>query len=122
MMLYMWGILQIDPLSATSWEVAKGVMLTLTTSGVSWIAWTLFIVSRDVHDLKKCVGINGNTGLEGQGKAHAGRLGKLETWKTEVHAVEAADRMRYEGENKRHTRRRALDQLHEKDEGAEDDE
>ncbi|HXG72577.1 MAG TPA: hypothetical protein VNJ04_18390 [Gemmatimonadaceae bacterium] len=115
MMLYMWAMFQADPMSQ-SWEIAKGVMLALTTMGVTWIARTVFLMRDEVILLRKCVGLNGNTGLEGQGKAHNSRLGKLETWKTEVHAVEAADRMRYEGENKRHTRRRALDQLHEGEE------
>ncbi|HXG71395.1 MAG TPA: hypothetical protein VNJ04_12390 [Gemmatimonadaceae bacterium] len=114
MMLYMWAMFQADPMSS-SWEVAKGVMLTLTTMGVTWIARTVFLMRDEVVLLRKCVGMDGKNGLISEGKAHDTRIDDLEHWKTEVHAVEAADRMRYVGENKRHTRRRALDQLHEKD-------
>ena len=109
MMLYMWGMLQVDPTHST-WELAKGVMLTLTTMGVAWIARTVFLMRDGVIWLKdKVGGPDGKNGLVGDSKACNARIGKLEMWQARILDAEERASAAYQGEERRLAMRRELD-------------
>lgn len=99
-----------SPEIAQTWEVAKSVMLTLTTLGVAWIARTVFVTRDDVRDLKYDVrGVDGTNGIKSIVKHLDERVGVLEDHKIMLDAVEEAERQQYQGDERRHGARRLRD-------------
>jgi hypothetical protein len=93
-----------------SWEVAKGVMATLSTAGILWACKTLFKVRDDVRDLKYDVsGKDGDNGIKSLVKNLDKRVEVLEDHKIMLDAVEDAERAQYQGDERRHGARRLRD-------------
>jgi hypothetical protein len=56
-------LIEPTPELSQGWEIAKGVMLSLTTIGVAGLFKIMFTMRDDVRDLKKAVGTDGKNGL-----------------------------------------------------------
>lgn len=97
-------MMQVDAVAST-WELAKGVMLSLTTIGVGWTARTVFTLRDDVRDLKKSVGLNGN-GLIAQANRNTARLDAINERHVAVDAIAAE----YGGPERRHPPNRRRDE------------
>lgn len=94
------------------WEIAKGVMLTLTTAGVVWTARTVFGLRDDLRDLKiTVIGSDGTNGIASKVKRNTARLDAIEARNLAIDAVVELERKQYEGPNQRRTVRRLRDHL-----------
>jgi hypothetical protein len=80
------ALLQATP-AQSAWELAKGVMLTLTTAGVMGMLHLTLRMRDDVRDLKRDVGE-----LALDSRDHGERLQILESWKTAEDAVTAIEK------------------------------
>lgn len=94
---------------AEGWEMAKGVMMALTTLGVGWTAKTVFFLRDDVRDLKRTVGTDGSNGLKTAVASLSDRLGRIEDRNSRIDAVAEAERRQYPGPERRRELRRLRD-------------
>lgn len=105
-------LLQTAALPSEGWPLVQGIMVTLTTIGVAWIARTVFCLRDDVRDLKNTVGTDGNSdGLKWQVADIDKRLRAMERRNIELDAVAEAERQQYQGPERRWTARRLRDHL-----------
>ena len=105
------AMLQLDASAAQGWEVAKGVMLTLTTAGVMWSARTLLSVRDRVRDLSSVVmGRDGSNGLKSASKDHEERIQIIEERHSNLDAIAEFEKAQHPGPDRRHENRRLRDQ------------
>ena len=104
----MLSILESPPAVLAGWEVAKGVMTTLSTAGILGVLTLCFSLRDAVRDLKRDVsGHDGKNGIKSVVAELEERVGELEMRNAEREAVERAQ---YEGPERRHGARRLSDQ------------
>jgi hypothetical protein len=111
MMSFALGVLQATTSTelAPLWETVKGIMLTLTTGGVLWIARTVFVVRDQVRELIiEIRGIDGKNGVKSSVADHEERIGVIEDRNNALDAVAEAERAGYHGEERRHQAVRQL--------------
>jgi hypothetical protein len=107
--------LELAPL----WEVAKGLMLFLSTALLSWIARTVAQVRTSQRDqLHILKGVDGDggfkkdiAGLESTVRLHGRRLDRIEGRFIALDAVEDADQQDHPGDERRTKVRRTRDQV-----------
>lgn len=88
---------------APLWDIAKGVMLTLTTAGVGWTARTVFVIRDDMRDLKTDVhGRDGTNGIKSMVKQLITRVDAIEDRNLVIDAVAEAEKEEYTGDERRH--------------------
>lgn len=106
------ALLQTPQFGAEAWDMAKSVMITLSTLGVGYLVKTVRAMEFSVRSLQTTVtGEDGRNGLRGDTKLHNSRLAKLEEWRTKLDTAAAVERELYEGEERRQTSRRVRDKL-----------
>lgn len=86
---------------APIWEVAKGVMMTLVTGGVWWIARTVFALRDDMRDIKHEV-CDPKTGLKALVARNDARIGLIEDRNLVIDAVAKLEKEEYDGDERRH--------------------
>ncbi len=97
---------------AESWEIAKGVMLSLSTLGVGYLVRAVRTMEFSVRALQITVtGEDGKNGLKSQAGLHDARIDDLEIWRTKLDTASAMERELYEGEERRQRSRRIRDKL-----------
>ncbi len=95
-----------------AWEIGKGVMLTLTTAGVLWIARSTFFLRDDVRDLAHDVrGRDGDNGIKSSLRKLVDRTDALEGRNERLDAIKAYEKEQYAGEDRRESERRLLDKV-----------
>ncbi len=106
------ALLQTPQVGAEPWEIAKGVMLSLSTLGVGYLVKTVRAMEFSVTSLQNIVtGVDGKNGLKGDAKLHDARLDELEIWRTKLDTASVIERELYEGEERRQRSRRIRDKL-----------
>jgi len=91
------ALLQATP-AQSAWELAKGVMLTLTTAGVMGMLHLMLRMRDDVRDLKREVGTGiGGDGLKAASNDHEERIQDLEGWKIAENAITEIEKERLRG-------------------------
>jgi hypothetical protein len=98
--------------SASSWEVVKGVLLTLCTAGIIAALRLLWLMRDAIQKLTHVVfGAAGNNGLFTLSTLHDLRLDALEEWRTKLNAISEIERELWEGPDRRRYIRRLRDRL-----------
>ncbi len=89
--------------TAGAWELAKGIMLTLTTAGVLFTVKTIFGLRDALRELTVIVcGSDGQNGLRSSVRHHTERLDTIENRNRELDAISKRERELYTGPEKRH--------------------
>jgi hypothetical protein len=94
------------------WEIAKGVMLFVITTGVGFMVKLLWFVRDKVieHDTT-LYGRDKDNGLRGGLRGLTDRVGLIEDRNTAIDAVAAAERAQHQGPERRHAALRTLANL-----------
>lgn len=103
-----------------TWEIAKGVMLSLSTASILASAALLWRLRDGVRDLKREVcGEDGKNGLKSEMRNVLRRLTAIEARNIAVDAVAEAERELHDGPDRRHHARRLRDKIHDAHDSAE---
>lgn len=98
---------------ASLWEIAKGIMLFVSTSLLAWIATTLRRVEQTlVKHEHILIGVDGKNGLRSKVAHNDERLDALEKRNIAIDAVAEAERDLHPGPDRRHDARRLRDKIH----------
>lgn len=93
------------------WEVAKGVMLSLSTLGVGYLVRTIRSVELRMREIEIVVsGVDGKNGLRSAARDHHRRLERIEERNDRIDAVAEYEKHNYQGPERRQTSRRLRDQ------------
>ncbi len=100
-------------LGAETWELAKGVMLTLVTLGVAYLVRGVRSLEFEVRDIRADVKIaqGGELALKKATHEQDLRLDRLEDWKTKLDTVSEIERELWEGTERREKARRLRDKV-----------
>ncbi len=100
-------------LGAETWELAKGVMLTLVTLGVAYLVRGVRSLEFEVRDIRADVKIaqGGELALKKATHEQDLRLARLEDWRTKLDTVSEIERELWEGTERREKARWLRDKV-----------